>query len=375
MEYRNFLFIAATLVFAIGCERARNPVSFPADAQTLHSIQAVLETPADIGAKIKYFESKRNEQLRAAENKLNKRLPQQHSGSSRREIRVPQDFPLLQQAIDSALFGDKIIVAEGVYKEFVIVTTGGLTITSEHPGGARITGGFILYWVTDVEIAGFEIVGGGPDGAALEAVASNRSKLRNNIISGAFFGIYLFESPESIVQENEVHHNVIGIKIDLTNKALLKLNNVQANRLDAIQDFDSAEITYSENHCLGNGRAGFYMEKSVYWSNHKHDTVVGNDNRFNDNSVAGIVLKGSKSNYLGDGNEASNNGFFGLLLVESSDYNIIAKWTALGNDIYDCYNASDNLGNTFKENTFGTGFNCNSRDPILIAQKFKPRRF
>jgi parallel beta-helix repeat protein len=367
MKCLKFLFVGSAFVFGIGCETTPNPMSSAADGQ---AIRTALETPADIHAKMEYLQVKRNEQLCAIQEKRRKELPQpRRSGAVGRVLRVPQDFLLIQQAIDSAWSGDKIIVADGVYNEFIVVTREGVTITSEQPGGARLTGGFILYWVNDVEIAGFEIVGGGPDGAALEAIESRRSTLRNNIISGAFFGVYLFESPESIVQENNVHHNVIGIKVDLSDKALLKLNNVQANRLDAIQDFDSAETTYSNNQCLSNGRAGFYMEKSAYWSNRKRNTVVGNDNRFNDNTVAGIVLKGSKSNYLGDGNEADNNGLFGLLLVESSDSNLIAKWTALGNGIYDCYNATKNMGNVFKENAFGTCFNCNSRAPIISAQQ------
>ncbi|MBI1742389.1 right-handed parallel beta-helix repeat-containing protein [Candidatus Acetothermia bacterium] len=44
------------------------------------------------------------------------------AGNSPRELRVPQDFPTIQKAVEAAQPGDLITIAEGVYREYVTIT-------------------------------------------------------------------------------------------------------------------------------------------------------------------------------------------------------------------------------------------------------------
>ena len=60
------------------------------------------------------------------------------------EIRVPQDAPTIQAAVDAAEPGGLVLIAPGVYEEAVVVTTPFLTIRGLDRNEVILEGGFTL---------------------------------------------------------------------------------------------------------------------------------------------------------------------------------------------------------------------------------------
>jgi plastocyanin len=124
---------------------------------------------------------------------------------SGKTLRVPQDYPTIQTAVDAANPGDLILIDEGIYKEEVVVTTPSLIIRGQNRNKVIIDGEF-------VRGNGIMIVGA--DGVAVENLT-----IRNFILNGVFwtgvkgyrasyvttyntgdYGIYAFDSIDGIFE-------------------------------------------------------------------------------------------------------------------------------------------------------------------------------
>jgi parallel beta-helix repeat protein len=86
-------------------------------------------------------------------------------------LKVPQQFPTIQGAVDVAAPGDVVQVSKGVYRENVVVGVNGLALRGKP--GAVIDGAYISNCIqvtaNDVEVSGFTLVNGGVSQAALTA--------------------------------------------------------------------------------------------------------------------------------------------------------------------------------------------------------------
>jgi hypothetical protein len=81
--------------------------------------------------------------LVGAEARLPAELPASPAGvGPPRTLRVPAQFPAIQDAVDAARPGDLILIAPGVYPEEVVVMTGGLTLRGEDRNRVILDGGF-----------------------------------------------------------------------------------------------------------------------------------------------------------------------------------------------------------------------------------------
>jgi plastocyanin len=94
------------------------------------------------------------------------------------EIRVPQDAPTIQAAMDVAEPGGIVLIAPGVYREAVIVTTPFVTIRGLDRNEVVLEGGFEL----DTGISVFEA-----DGVAIENLTA-RHYLQNGFLWSSVFG-------------------------------------------------------------------------------------------------------------------------------------------------------------------------------------------
>ncbi len=154
------------------------------------------------------------------------------------DVHVPNDFPTIQEAVDAALDGDTILVAPGVYRENVVVTSSGLTLKGKK---ATIDGAYLGTCLTvtadDVTITGFTLSNGGPgvaegsEGGGLLYTGAGASITKCDARACVDFGIKLVGSGE--VVDNEVEGSLgTGILVDTGDKdgPLTTLRDNQSTR-------------------------------------------------------------------------------------------------------------------------------------------------
>ncbi|MCB1166764.1 MAG: right-handed parallel beta-helix repeat-containing protein [Leptospiraceae bacterium] len=126
------------------------------------------------------------------------------SGKTRK---VPSEYPTIQTAVDASNPGDMVLIAPGVYKEEVVVTTPSLIIRGEDRNKVIIDG-------EHVRGNGITVVGA--DGVALENMTA-----RNAVLNGFFwtsvkgyrgsyltaynngdYGVYAFDSQDGVIKHS-----------------------------------------------------------------------------------------------------------------------------------------------------------------------------
>lgn len=257
-------------------------------------------------------------------------------------LSVPADFPTIQEAVDGAEPGDLILVAAGVYREAVLVTTPSLTIRGLDRNAVILDGGFEL-------IHGVQVLGA--DGVVVENLTA-----RNFLVNGVYwndvtgyrgsyltahnngdYGIYAFDSTDGLLEKSYASGNVdSGFYIG------------QCFPCNAV----ITEVI-SENNALGysgtNAGGDLYLINSVWRNNmggivpnsldselnppHRSHIIVGNLIENNDNLEAptkgfarlalgiGVVLGGGVGDVV-ERNLIINHSRFGVAATALSDRNL-----------------------------------------------------
>jgi parallel beta-helix repeat protein len=260
-------------------------------------------------------------------------------GSGRQVLRVPDDFATIQQAVDTAVPGDVIMVAPGTYCEQVIITTDDLTLRTA-PGNPAIlrgdceTGGFglrakgiFVQDVSGVEISGF-IIEGFATGIGLQAASGSRvfgNEIRDNVYLGLTplaadaVGIMLGRSSFNEIQQNWIHDNG-HLGIGLLNGS--NSNLIRANRLI---DNQAQQATYP----------GFACALMLWGSTNSDNWIVENEIT-NSLSVGGsaIMIGGGVQigNVVGQNRVHGHRGE-GIKVMSGSYDNVIEQNNATGNGL------------------------------------------
>jgi len=120
-------------------------------------------------------------------------------------IRVPQDYPTIQQAINQANPGDTVSVSAGTYYESLTIDKD-LALIGENRENTVLNGMGGSYGIgatsVNVTITGFKILNA-TTGIYVEQ--SNGSMISHNDITASQRGIWLYYSNNSIVYDNVVH--------------------------------------------------------------------------------------------------------------------------------------------------------------------------
>jgi len=183
-----------------------------------------------------------------------------------KQIRVPMEYRTVQGAVEAAMPGDTIEVPTGTYNENLIINK---PLTINAPSGKAIIQSVdtslpcIIITADNVSISGLNCQGGL---FGIEHSKSNNSTLTNNIVSNNVHGIYLIDSSQNII---------------------------------------------SNNNAFLNEGCGIFLNNCS-----THNKIIGNN--ASNNSQNGIHLECSSSNII-DGNNATNNGDIGILLLDSGN--------------------------------------------------------
>jgi len=134
-------------------------------------------------------------------------------------ITVPDDYATIQEAISNANDGDTIFVKAGIYHESVAVTKS-LSLIGEDKSTTIVDGNHtqsrVVYIpASHVNLTGFTIQNGGSYSCGISAggswVPSTGINISNNIITDSYYGLNLAVSFDSIVSNNEIFNNTVGI--------------------------------------------------------------------------------------------------------------------------------------------------------------------
>ena len=252
----------------------------------------------------------------------------------------------IQQAVDLAQDGDRILIREGIYKEHDISITKSLHFMGEK--GAVIDGenrGTVFsIRAVDFSLRGLTIVNVGKsytkDFAAILIHGSDDFVLENNVLENVFFGVLVEKSKNGSIRNNKVRSKAVS----------------QASSGNGIHLWHCANMTISSNEVQGL-RDGIYFEfvkNSKVFENNSHDNLryglhfmFSNHNAYYDNTFrengAGVAIMFSK--FV----EMHRNKF--LLNWGSASYGLLLK------EIYDA-EIEDNL---FEQNTIGISVDGSTR--------------
>ena len=247
-------------------------------------------------------------------------------------ITVPDDYPTLQEAINSANEGDTIYVKSGTYYEHITIGKS-LTITGED----RDT----------------TIIDGSLNGTAVRIDADN-VQINEFTIRNGYRGIYILNSDGNTVSQNNITRNKFeGLVIENSANNLVTNNLIGFNGGNGVYIFNASNTTLQSNTIASNSLTGVYMEAS------SSDTV--RNNTLSNNTIFGIRLDDS-NNISIVGNTISRNEHAGINffnLIESVFYhnNLVNNAEQTSSD--DSPNAWDNgypSGGNYWSDYNGTDF-------------------
>ena len=188
-------------------------------------------------------------------------------------IRVPEDYPTIQAAIDAASSGYIITVSSGTYFEHLVIDKP-LKLIGEDKNTTIINGsksGYCVHVTADnVKISGF-MIQKGIEGILV--VSSDGCTISGNIIQDNCVGIDLFESNNNVITNNTLFNNILelascGIHITSSSNNLIYHNNfVDNTKRQAFDDkgtnsWDKGPVDggnyWSDHGCIGNPSAEPY---------------------------------------------------------------------------------------------------------------------
>jgi len=236
-------------------------------------------------------------------------------------IRVPDDFPTIQQAINAAAAGDTILVAGGTYYEHVVISKT-LTITGENPETTIIdgnrTGMVVDVRANNVKLSSFTIQNGkranAPfDGVWLGSIPTSGNTISNNIIRNNAMGIGIQWSSNNKITNNIIQNNSYGIRTYQCSGSIFTLNTIKEN------------AGTGENY-------GLY----IYGSNNNYfyrNNIINNAHQaYQDGTSSNYWDNGAEGNYWSDymGQDLNGDGIGDTLIPHQGlDYKpLMAPWSS-----------------------------------------------
>lgn len=275
------------------------------------------------------------------------------------QIYVPDDYATIQAAVDAASPGDEIIIRDGEYYEEVVVNTDSLTLKAENYFGVGIYGVVVFGGVTGGKVDGVICFGDGLSSftGMILAIESSGIAVKNCGV-GYGLGIIIYLSNDCNVMDNIAAYNTPvefvnlgGISFAGSVGSLASGNLSVANGGSGIALLECYDTNVKSNTCVENGFGG-------PWPAEYNNGIIvfgGSDNHYMKNEASlngfcGMLLIESHNNKIGPTNTMNENGILGLYLAGSND-NVVQKNTALNNG--DCDAVDEGTGNHYTKNNFG----------------------
>jgi Tol biopolymer transport system component len=195
------------------------------------------------------------------------------------ELRVPQDYKTIQEAIDAASRGDTILIDPGTYVENLRVDKEGLTIRGTDPEQVIIQAKFLDLPVVTIRERNVALLGltltGGQQGVKVEpradnptlsnlVVRSNRAEglfvegvrsgeLSESLVTGNKTGVYIGSRATFRLQGNRIVRNEAGVELLDANRLELRQNRITENTRCGLRSDEKSELLGLDNAVFRNG--------------------------------------------------------------------------------------------------------------------------
>jgi hypothetical protein len=267
-------------------------------------------------------------------------------------VRVPQDAPTIQQAVDRAEPGGLVLIAAGVYREAVVVTTPYLTIRGMDRNDTILEGDFELAngihvieadgvavenltarhfllngfsWSEVLGYRGSYLTADTNGDHGIRAFGSRWGQFDHSYASGspdAGFSIGACNPCDAVITEVLAEHNVLGYSgtnaggnLAIVNSEWRKnLAGIVPNTLDSEPFAPQRDVVIAGNHV-----------------HHNNSTTVGAKGHRYVPYGSGIVVAGGRSNRV-VGNLVEDQATYGIAMIPIVDTNL---WPSGGNEVRD----------------------------------------
>lgn len=232
---------------------------------------------------------------------------------------IVQEGNSIQDAVNSAVSGDVILVKPGTYKENILVTKDGLEISSES-GNPKDTiiepydpnADVLTVEADNITVKGFTISGADVNCSGICLHQSKNCLLENNRLIDNSYGIYLYYSLKNNILNNVISNSDNGIYFEESD-----YNSITGNKVSrchyGIFLMSSKNNRVSKNIVTENRDCGIL-------------SMASNSNSYSGNTVSdnhrGIHFGSSDSNTLSE-NFITSNEVNGLFVCPRSDNNLI----------------------------------------------------
>ena len=238
-------------------------------------------------------------------------------------IYVPDDYSLVQDAVNAATEGDTIVVRSNTYFENVVVNKPLSLVGEGMPTiDAQRIGSAIEITADGCEVKGFRCVNAKHPGNAGIKVWSENNIIENNTCEENNYGIYFYRSSNNTVSNNKIYDNCYsGVDLYRSSNNTISNNKIYDNCYHGIYLWGgSSNNTISNNKICENNNDGIHLSSS----NNKitNNTCANNDD--------GIHLSSSSNNAITK-NEVHENYGEGIYLSYSSN-NTVTK-----NEVHENY--------------------------------------
>lgn len=317
---KKLLLIGAAVILMASCTDVAQDENFIKinDQRSLTNFETEIDF-FDIEKKMKIYEQE-NQQRLADKSHLKK--------SCDFNIRVPIDYPSIQEAVDIVCEGGNVMVSPGVYTEQVYINKSGIKIKAM--GDVELRGGFALNENADgTTIQNFKIKLTYRDGI-VSYKADNLIISQNEINDHAWLGragIILGNSIGSTILKNKINEIGVGITItafDENNEVISKRNSILNN---SISRFSGTGINLrgnvDENSIKNNAiNDAFYYRVPPEGGIVLDYTIVNSilsssdnneiKNNYASEAISGILISDFNMGNKVSGNEFSNNLSYGI---------------------------------------------------------------
>jgi len=245
-------------------------------------------------------------------------------------IRVPEDYPTIQAAINAANNGDTILVAAGTYPEYVCVNKSVTLLGTNRQ--SIITGASSPLRVVDikasnVKICNFTIIGPTSFHHGIYAESPSPTPYENiqiidNTITSCHHAIYFARCTTSLVANNTINGNGYGVRIYDSRYNVVTGNFINATKYYGINFYTRSNYNNITQNTVINGKYAILIEYSnytyLYLNTIKSNTEYGLrlSYAFNSLVVGNTIEKNKYGVYIWN---CSTNQFYYNNFIENTD--------------------------------------------------------